>query len=385
MPGVKQSLLRHEGRRRHPELDSEATESPNESREDERRAGLFIGTGSLLTLSGRLLADSSLLSLLERRSARRKGTTLRLAELELLGRDTGGVALREGALLLKRQLPLSLAGIEVDGISVAGQETCILLPRHKLVFDTGRCPQRAVYQKTVMVTHAHLDHIGGLPFLVSTRGMLGLPPPTVVLPTAIVDGTHDMLRAITALDGNPMACELLPLSPGGEYRHLPGFVVRPFATFHPVPSQGYLLYNSKQKLKPELAGLPGDTIRDRRLAGEEVTRMVEAPEVAFTGDTSAEFILHPGNEDVLRARLLIMELTFLDDEVTVEHARSFGHMHIDEFVEHAERFQNEAILLIHFSARYTAARIVELLDERLPPALRAKCTPLLAGFSDRST
>ncbi len=45
--------------------------------------------------------------------------------------------------------------------------------------------------------------------------------------------------------------------------------------------------------------------------------------------------------------------------------------------------QNEAILLIHFSARYSRARIPALLDERLPPALRAKCTPLLAGFADR--
>ncbi len=45
--------------------------------------------------------------------------------------------------------------------------------------------------------------------------------------------------------------------------------------------------------------------------------------------------------------------------------------------------QNEAILLIHFSARYSRARILALLDERLPPALRAKCTPLLAGFADR--
>ena len=45
--------------------------------------------------------------------------------------------------------------------------------------------------------------------------------------------------------------------------------------------------------------------------------------------------------------------------------------------------QNEAILLIHFSARYSAARISELLDARLPASLRAKCTPLLAGFSDK--
>ena len=28
------------------------------------------------------------------------------------------------------------------------------------------------------------------------------------------------------------------------------------------------MYSSKQKLRPELAGLPGNVIRDRRLAGE---------------------------------------------------------------------------------------------------------------------
>ena len=67
--------------------------------------------------------------------------------------------------------------------------------------------------------------------------MLGLQPPTVVLPTAVADATQAMLSAFTALDGNPMACELLPLAPGAEFDRLPGYVVRPFATFHPVPSQ----------------------------------------------------------------------------------------------------------------------------------------------------
>ena len=43
--------------------------------------------------------------------------------------------------------------------------------------------------------------------------------------------------------------------------------------------------------------------------------------------------------------------------------------------------QNEAILLTHFSQRYSAQKIVELLDAGLPPELRQKCTPLLAGFT----
>ena len=42
--------------------------------------------------------------------------------------------------------------------------------------------------------------------------------------------------------------------------------------------------------------------------------------------------------------------------------------------------QNEAILLIHFSARYSRDRIKDLLDAKLPPELREKCTPMLEGF-----
>ena len=49
------------------------------------------------------------------------------------------------------------------------QETCISIPQLKLIFDTGRCPQRAVYQPYVFLSHSHMDHIGGLPFHVATR------------------------------------------------------------------------------------------------------------------------------------------------------------------------------------------------------------------------
>lgn len=45
------------------------------------------------------------------------------------------------------------------------------------------------------------------------------------------------------------------------------------------------------------------------------------------------------------------------------------------------QMQNEAILLIHFSARYSATSIRRLLEERLPEGLRERCTPLLlSGF-----
>lgn len=107
-------------------------------------------------------------------------------------------------------------------------------------------------------------------------------------------------------------------------------------------------------------------------------------------------------------------------------ARARGHMHIADFILHAHRFQvgggsgrgsgmavlllalctpvartratmcvparaintlclsfwqNEAILLIHFSPRYKQSEIVDALNQNLPPALRAKCVPFLNGFA----
>lgn len=49
--------------------------------------------------------------------------------------------------------------------------------------------------------------------------------------------------------------------------------------------------------------------------------------------------LQRGIEDVLRCRVLIVEMTFLDDEVTIDEAREKGHMHLADFVAHAHKLQ----------------------------------------------
>lgn len=52
-----------------------------------------------------------------------------------------------------------LEGLSVEGFSIGGMETCIVLPTLNSVFDMGRCPSRAVHQDFLFITHAHLDHI----------------------------------------------------------------------------------------------------------------------------------------------------------------------------------------------------------------------------------
>ncbi len=56
---------------------------------------------------------------------------------------------------------------------------------------------------------------------------------------------------------------------------------------------------------------------------------LQIPEVAFTADTTAELFERADVEsadlyrDLYRAKLLIVELTFLDDSITVEQACSW--------------------------------------------------------------
>ena len=56
--------------------------------------------------------------------------------------------------------------------------------------------------------------------------------------------------------------------------------------------------------------------------------------------------------------------------------------HLYEIAAAAEALRGaEAILLIHFSARYKQSEVLAALDAVLPPALRAKVTPLLSGHA----
>ncbi|MCB9761454.1 MAG: hypothetical protein H6739_16545 [Alphaproteobacteria bacterium] len=272
---------------------------------------------------------------------------------------------------------LQLAGIAVDATSVGGMETCIQLPGYKMALDIGRCPRTAVYKDSVAITHGHMDHVGGICFHAATRSMLGLEPPTYFVGHENINAMKALFNAYRRLDRSRLAHHLVPIGPGETHPLPGGKLLRPFRSVHRVPCQGYSIWSSKQKLKPEYHGTPGHELARLRREGVEITDTVEAPELAFTGDTMIEVV---EREEVVRtARLLIMEVTFIDDRVTVAEARSTGHIHIDELVERADLFENEALLLTHFSSRYRARDIREAFKARLPDHLYQRVTPLLNG------
>lgn len=274
---------------------------------------------------------------------------------------------------------LEIGGYQIEGISIAGHETCVIIPSLNLAFDIGKCPQRAISQQFLFISHGHMDHIGGLPMFVATRGLYRMAPPTVIVPKTIKENVEKIFQAHRDMDQSELNHTLIGLDVGEEFYLRKDLKVKAFKTYHVIPSQGYVVYSVKQKLKDEYIGLPGNEIKNLRLSGVEITYTTTTPEVAFTGDTTSDFIVDSNNIDALRAKILIMESTYVEDTMTVDDARDYGHTHLSEIIRYADMFENKAILLIHFSARYQLDVIHHAISSLSPP-LAGRVFALTDGF-----
>lgn len=267
-----------------------------------------------------------------------------------------------------------LLGTEIQALSVGGLETCIQLPGWDLAFDIGRCPPGAVARSRVLVTHAHMDHAGGLAYHAATRDLYGMSPPTYWVPPQNLADFEELMAVWRRLDRSELACTLVGVGPGERFSLGGNRWAEPFRSPHRVVCQGYALGTTRAKLRPEHQGLSGPELQALRATGAALTERVDVVEVAFTGDTTIEVVERI--EAVRTARLLVMEVTFVGDDVPPAKAHAKGHVHLDDVAARADLFQNEALLFTHFSARYSPAAIRRELDRRLPRHLRERVVSL---------
>jgi ribonuclease Z len=264
----------------------------------------------------------------------------------------------------------------IRGVSVGGVYTSLHVPELGLMFDAGIPPRSFGAVDTILLSHGHADHVGALPALLGIRALHGkTKPPRVVLPREIADDLQAALAALSKLQRWPLEIEALPMSPGDELALRGDLHVRAVRTFHPVPSLGYLLVRKVAKLLPELHGLAGPEIAARKRAGEEVTEIEDRLELAYATDTLVSVLDH--SPELLRARVLVMECTVLDDRKSLEAARAGCHIHLDEVIERADRFENEHVVLMHCSQLYRTDEVAQILDRRVPPALRRRIIPFV--------
>ncbi|HEX4417830.1 MAG TPA: MBL fold metallo-hydrolase [Kofleriaceae bacterium] len=277
---------------------------------------------------------------------------------------------------------VSAGPVTVRGISVGGVYTSLAVPELGVVFDAGASPRSSCAFDTILLSHGHADHVGALPAMLGIRALSGKTrPPRVIMPAEIVDDLMAALAALSRLQRFPLEIQPIGASPGDEIDLRGDLRVRAVRTFHPVPSLAYLVIRRISKLRPEFQGLAGPEIAARRRAGVDVTDHEDRIELAYATDTLISALDHA--PELLQARTLIMECTFLDERKSLEAARAGCHVHLDEIVARADQFANAQIVLMHFSQIYRPDEVTGILDAKLPPALRKKVIPFIpTGSTD---
>lgn len=252
----------------------------------------------------------------------------------------------------------------IVGLSVGGIYTSLFVKELNALFDVGLAARSLAGARYVFLSHGHADHTGALLGLLGIRGLMRLPPPRVFLPREIAESTRDALALMSHAQRAPLVIEAEPMSPGDE-RCLGGQLwARAFRTHHTGPSLGYQLLTRVPKLKDEFLGLAGAEIAARKGRGEDLFRIEERLELAYATDTLIRVIdTHPS---LLSTRVLILECSFLDGRKSLEASRAGGHVHLDELLERASLFENEAVVLMHFSQIYSPAEVHAILRRRCP-------------------
>jgi ribonuclease Z len=269
---------------------------------------------------------------------------------------------------------LKLCGIQIGGRSTSGFDTSIVLPEMGISLDCGTGTAQARSCETVLITHGHLDHFGGIVRHAYIRHMTNMSASVFVVPEFLEDAVHQQFSFWARVQNAQKADYKVVVARPGEKVPVGGKrFVRAFRTIHRIPSQGYVIGETRKRLKPEYVGLDGRALGRLRREGVVFEDEFEALMVAFTGDTVAK--VFDQDLEALRAQVLITECTFIGADVTLAEAHKKGHVHIDEIAAREGRFQNEAIMLAHFSHRHTREEVKDAIL-RLPEGLRAKTTYL---------
>jgi len=269
---------------------------------------------------------------------------------------------------------LEVGGHVIEAHSEGGIETCFQVPAFDVCLDIGRCPPGAAARSTLLLTHGHIDHAAGLPYWISMRSMGGQHATRVFVPKAAFGPIQRILAAWTELQADTEVCDLVALEPGARVPVRGGYAMT-FASPHRIACLGYTLYRQIRKLKPDLVGLQSAEIQARKRAGEAIDDVIERAEVCFPGDTRIEVLER--EPSVRASRVLLLECTFLGASPTREHAREGGHVHLDDIAERASLFENEVVVLTHFSRRYSSDEIRAAVEKRLPESLRSRLVLLL--------
>ncbi len=260
--------------------------------------------------------------------------------------------------------------VRLLGYSMAGMTTSIGMPEADALFDVGQGLPWQVPFTNILLTHGHMDHASGIPYLIGQKAMSSQIPPTIYMPPSLVPPMRELMRLWEKVENHTYQYNFVSVELDREYPLRPPFFFKAFPTFHRVPSQGYTIFERKKRLKDQYRGLERDELVRLRNQGTEMEDFIEEPVVSFTGDTKIEFL--DSRPWIKQSKVLLTEVTYVDKAKTIANTREWGHLHFDELLPRLDEIKSQKIVLIHISARHSTKAVREILDDRVPEHFKTK-------------
>jgi ribonuclease Z len=246
----------------------------------------------------------------------------------------------------------------VQGISVAGEQTVVQIPELDVSFDIGMCPRIALSSPYVALSHGHMDHVGGLPYYFSQRMFQKMGVGTCICHPALAEPIQAMMRSWVALEAQQTPHQIIALEPDQQIEVKNNIHLRAIEVSHAAGSLAYALVERRSKLRPEYLDLPQERLRELKSQGVQITRALEIPLVAYTGDT--EFGPSLFRDEFSAAKIVICECTFFEPDHQ-SRAKIGKHLHVEDLAKLLEAWQADAVVLVHLSRRTNLVTARQLL------------------------
>jgi ribonuclease Z len=260
--------------------------------------------------------------------------------------------------------------VSIEGRSRAGHETWFRIRELNAAFDIGRCPDQLIATPHIFVTHAHLDHAVGIPFYAGQRQLHRMTGGHVYVPADAAGGMREILSIYERITGASFEeIEIIGLAPGDSVPLGRTHEVRTHRATHRVAANAYEVIELRHRLKDEFAGRGEQAITELRRGGVAVTEEWRRSMLFYSGDTDRRILEE--NEALFKSEVLLIECSFVMSGHE-ERAARYRHIHFDDIAAFADRFENETIVLTHFSRRYSRSEIRDEIRRRCPAVLRER-------------